>query len=103
MSVIVINNENFEAEVINSDKPVLLDFNAAWCGPCKMLAPIVEKISEENSDVKVGTINVDDCPELAAKYKVMSIPTLVVVKDGKEAAKAMGIRSKAEILKMING
>ncbi|MBE6609485.1 MAG: thioredoxin [Ruminococcaceae bacterium] len=103
MSVKIINTENFETEVMNSSIPVLLDFYADWCGPCKMLAPVIEKIAEEESGVKVCKINVDDSPELAANFKVMSIPTLVVIKDGKEAAKAIGIRSKAEILKMING
>ena len=103
MSIKIIHAENFETEVISSSVPVLLDFYADWCGPCKMLAPVIEKIAEEDSGVKVCKINVDDSPELAANFKVMSIPTLVVIKDGKEAAKAIGIRSKAEIIKMING
>ena len=103
MSVMVINSENFEAEVLKSDKPVLLDFYADWCGPCKMVKPIVEKIAEENEDIKVCKINVDDSPELAANFKIMSIPTLVVMKDGKETAKAVGLRSKSEILQMVKG
>ena len=103
MSVKIINTENYEAEVMSSDVPVLLDFYADWCGPCKMLAPVIEKLADEESGIKVCKINVDDSPELAANFKIMSIPTLVVIKDGKEAAKAIGIRSKAEILKMING
>jgi thioredoxin 1 len=103
MSVLRVNGENYEAEVIKSEKPVLLDFYADWCGPCKMVAPIVEKIAEEESDIKVCKINVDDSPELAANFKIMSIPTLVVIKDGKETAKAVGIRSKSEIIQMVKG
>lgn len=100
MSVINITAENFENEVIKSDKPVLLDFYADWCGPCKMVAPIVHAIAEEHSEYKVGKINVDDQPELASKFRVMSIPTLVVIKDGQVAAQAVGFRSKEEILEM---
>lgn len=102
MAIMIVNGENYEAEVIKSDKTVLLDFYADWCGPCKMLTPIVEKISEEEANVKVCKINVDDSPELAANFKIMSIPTLIVMKDGKETAKAIGMRSKAEIIKMLN-
>ncbi len=98
---IMINAENFETEVLKSDKTVILDFYADWCGPCKKMKPIVEAIAEETAGLKLGTINVDDSPELAAKFKVMSIPTLVVMKNGVETAKAVGLRSKSEILKML--
>ncbi len=97
MSVIKINKENFQEEVINSDKPVLLDFYADWCGPCQMVAPIVAEISKERNDVKVGKINVDDEPELAAAFEVMSIPMLAVIKDGKLVNKALGYRPKEQI------
>ena len=97
MSVITITKSNFNDEVINSDKPVLLDFWASWCGPCRMIAPIVEEIAEERSDIKVGKINVDDEPELASKFGVMSIPTLVVMKDGQIANQTVGARPKAQI------
>ena len=81
MSVIKINKENFASEVLNSNKPVLLDFYADWCGPCRMVGPIVSEISDERSDVKVGKINVDEQPELAAQFQVMSIPMLAVIKN----------------------
>lgn len=97
MSVINITKANFNDEVINSDKPVLLDFWASWCGPCRMIAPAVEEIAAERSDIKVGKINVDDEPELASKFGVMSIPTLVVMKDGQIANQAVGARPKAQI------
>ena len=101
MSVIHINNQNFKNEVLHSDKPVLLDFWAPWCGPCRMVLPIVEEIAEERQDIKVGKINVDEEPELAAKFGVMSIPTLVVIKDGKIFNQAMGARPKGAILAML--
>ena len=101
MSEIKINNTNFEAEVMNSDKPVLLDFYADWCGPCLMVGPIVSEIAEERSDVKVGKINVDEQPELAAQFGVMSIPMLAVIKDGKVVNQAVGARSKEQILAML--
>ena len=85
MSVIVLNNDNFDSEVLKSDKPVLVDFWASWCGPCRMVSPIVDEIAEENDDIKVCKVNVDENQELAAKYSVMSIPTLIVFKDGKIA------------------
>jgi len=97
MSVINITKANFNDEVINSDKPVLLDFWASWCGPCRMIAPTVEEIAAERGDIKVGKINVDDEPELASKFGVMSIPTLVVMKDGQIANQAVGARPKAQI------
>ncbi len=101
MSVIKINKENFASEVLNSDKPVLLDFYADWCGPCRMVGPIVSEISDDRSDVKVGKINVDEQPELAAQFQVMSIPMLVVIKNGKLANQAVGYRSKEQIEAML--
>ena len=101
MSVLVITKENFETEVINSDKPVLLDFYADWCGPCRMVGPIISEISEERSDIKVGKINVDEQSELAAKFGVMSIPMLAVIKDGKTVNTAVGARPKEQILDLI--
>ena len=101
MSVIHVNINNFEREVINADKPVLLDFWAPWCGPCRMVSPIIDEIAAERSDIKVGKINVDEQPELAAQFGVMSIPTLVVMKNGKAANRATGARPKAQILAML--
>ncbi len=101
MAVLNITNVNFEEEVMKSDKPVLLDFWAAWCGPCRMVGPIVEEIAAERSDIKVGKINVDEQPELARQFGVMSIPTLVVIRDGKIANQAVGMRPKNQILEML--
>ena len=101
MSAININKNNFHKEIMESDKPVLLDFWAPWCGPCRMVLPIVEEIAEERNDIKVGKINVDEQPELAAQFGVMSIPTLVVIKDGKIVNQAMGARPKSAILAML--
>lgn len=101
MSAININKENFQNEVMHSDKPVLLDFWAPWCGPCRMVVPIVEEIAEERSDIKVGKINVDEQPELAANFGIMSIPTLVVIKDGKVTNRSMGAKPKSAILSML--
>lgn len=101
MPVIKISNENFTNEVLNSDKPVLLDFYADWCGPCRMVGPIVSEISDERSDIKVGKINVDEEPELAAKFDVTSIPMLAVIKDGKLENKAVGNRPKEQIESML--
>lgn len=102
MSVITITKENFESEVLNSDKPVLLDFWAAWCGPCKMVSPVVDEIAGEVTHAKVGKINVDEQPELAAKFRVMSIPTLAVFKGGKLVNTTVGARPKHDILSMLN-
>ncbi|MDY3080091.1 MAG: thioredoxin [Oscillospiraceae bacterium] len=101
MSVINITNESFENEVLRADKPVLLDFWASWCGPCRMVSPIVDEIAEERSDIVVGKINVDEQPALASRFGIMSIPTLVVMKDGKVANHAVGARSKAQILELL--
>ena len=101
MSAININHNNFRNEVMNSDKPVLLDFWAPWCGPCRMVVPIVEEIARERSDIKVGKINIDENPELARQFGVMSIPTLVVMKDGEIVKKARGARPKSAILAML--
>ena len=101
MSAININKNNFQSEVMNSDKPVLLDFWAPWCGPCRMVAPIVEEIARERKDIKVGKVNVDEQPELASRFGVMSIPTLVVMKDGKIVNQAIGARPKSAVLGML--
>lgn len=101
MSVITITSDNFDAEVIKSEKTVLLDFWASWCGPCKMLSPVVDEIADETPDIKVGKINVDEENELAAKFGISSIPTLVVIKNGKIEASSVGVRPKSEILAMI--
>ena len=101
MSIIKITKDNFEEKVLNSDKPVLIDFFATWCCHCMMLSPIVDEVAEEITDAVVGKINVDDDPELASAYEVTSIPTLIVVKDGKVASEAIGIRTKEHILEML--
>ncbi len=101
MSVINITSENFENEVKNSDKPVLLDFFAVWCGPCKMVSPIVDEIAEENPDIKVGKVDVDNELRLAQLFSVSSIPTLAVIKEGTLENIAVGFRSKEEILAML--
>ncbi len=103
MSTVKITKENFNSEVMNSDKPVLIDFWAPWCGPCRMVSPIVDEIADEvSATVKVGKINIDEEPELASSFNVMSIPTLVVVKNGKIVNSAVGARPKQEILKLLN-
>ena len=101
MSVIHVNKNNYGQEVLNSDKPVLLDFWASWCGPCRMVGPILDEIAAERNDIKVGKINVDDQPELAARFGIMSIPTLVVMRNGKVVNQAVGARPKAQILAML--
>ena len=98
MAVITITKANFEAEVLQADKPVLLDFWASWCGPCKMVSPIVDEIAEERADLKVGKINVDEEQELAGAFQVMSIPTLVVMRGGQVAASTVGAKPKAALL-----
>lgn len=101
MSVINITKANFEEEVLKSDKPVLLDFWAAWCGPCQMVGPVLEEIAAERPDIKVGKVNVDNEMELAGQFRVISIPMLVVMKDGKIANQTVGAMPKAEILKLL--
>ena len=100
MAIVHANKDNF-AELRASDKPVLIDFYADWCGPCRMVAPIIEEIANENSDMVVAKVNVDDQPELASEFGVFSIPTLVVLKDGKVVSKSAGARPKAQILAMV--
>ena len=101
MSAIHINKENYHDEVVNSDKKVLLDFWAPWCGPCQMVLPIVEEIAAERPDIKVGKINVDENPELSKQFRVMSIPTLVVMEKGEVVKRVVGARGKEEILELL--
>lgn len=101
MAVIVITAENFEQEVLQSDKPVLIDFWAPWCGPCRMVSPVVEEISNEHPEIKVGKVNVDEEQELARKYRIMSIPSLYVFNNGEVANKTIGAVPKANILAML--
>ena len=102
MSVIEITKNNFDQEVMQSEKPVLLDFWAAWCGPCKMLSPVVDEIAGEHPEIKVGKVNVDEEQELAARYRVMSIPTLIIFKDGKEVDRMVGVQSKEVLTRKLD-
>ncbi|WRS28043.1 thioredoxin [Oscillospiraceae bacterium MB08-C2-2] len=104
MSTIVLTKENFEDEVLSSDKPVLVDFWAPWCGPCRMLSPVLEEVGKETADrVKIGKVNVDEEQELAAEFNVMSIPMLAVIQAGKLAAVSVGVKPKAQILELLEG
>lgn len=103
MSEITITKENFEAEVLRSDKPVLVDFWATWCGPCRMIAPVLSEIARERSDVKVGKINVDDQPDLANEFRIASIPTLLLFRGGQVVNQMVGVRPKATIEAMLGG
>lgn len=101
MSALQITKDNFQSEILNSDKPVLLDFWASWCGPCRMVLPIIEQIAGERDDIKVAKINVDEEPELARQYGIMTIPTLMVIKNGQVVKQSAGAKSKAQILDML--
>lgn len=102
MSVLKITSNNFEEEVLNSDKTTIIDFYADWCGPCKMMSPVIDEIAEENDSVKVGKLNVDEAQDIAIKYNVMSIPTIIIFKDGKEDKRFVGVTSKENILSALN-
>ena len=101
MKVLHINNDNFHNEVLNSDKPVLLDFFASWCGPCRMVGPILDEIAQEREDIKVCKVNIDEQPELANRFRIMSVPTLMVLKDGKIVEQSVGAMPKHQILAML--
>ena len=101
MSVMNIDKNNFQAEVMNEEKTVLLDFWASWCGPCSMLSPVIDEIAEDRSDIKVGKVNVDEEPELASAFQVMSIPTIVVLKGGNVTGKSVGVRPREDIEAML--
>ena len=98
----VLTNSNFETEVLNSDKPVLVDFGADWCGPCKMLAPIIEELSNEVDDVKIGKLNTDENPDIARQYGIMSIPTMIIFKNGNIADTIVGFHSKNDLLEILS-
>lgn len=102
MAVVEITNDNFEQTVLKADKPVLVDFWAEWCGPCQMMGPIVDEVAEERDDIIIGKLNVDTQPEIALRYNVMSIPTLILFENGEEAQKSIGLISKEELLELIN-
>ncbi len=101
MALIKFTRENFENEALNSELPVLIDFYAEWCGPCRMLGPVIDEIAEEATTFKVGKVNIDEQPELATKYQVMSVPTLVVIKNGEVVNRVSGVTPKQKILDMI--
>ena len=101
MKALHINKDNFHKEVLNSDKPVLLDFFASWCGPCRMVGPILDEIAEEREDIKVCKVNIDEQPELASRFRIMSVPTLMVLKGGQIMEQSVGARPKHQILAMV--
>ena len=101
MKVLHINKDNFHKEVLNSDKPVLLDFFASWCGPCRMVGPILDEIAKEREDIKVCKVDIDEQPELASRFRIMSVPTLMVLKDGNIVDQSVGARPKHQILAMV--
>ena len=101
MKALHVNKDNFHNEVLNSDKPVLLDFFASWCGPCKMVAPILDEIAQEREDIKVCKVDIDEQPELASRYRIMSVPTLMVLKNGQIMEQSIGARPKHQILAMV--
>ena len=101
MKVLHVNKDNFHNEVLNSDKPVLLDFFASWCGPCRMVGPILDEIAEEREDIKVCKVDIDEQPELASRYRIMSVPTLMVLKDGNIVDQSIGAKPKPQILAMV--
>ena len=101
MKVLHVNKDNFHKEVLNSDKPVLLDFFASWCGPCKMGGPILDEIAKEREDIKVCKVDIDEQPELASRYRIMSVPTLMVLKEGRIVEQSIGARPKHQILAMV--
>ena len=101
MEIKALTSENFEAEVLKESKTVLIDFWASWCGPCRMLSPVVDQIAEERKDIKVCKVNIDEQPELAQKFDVMSIPTLLVFRDGKQVNSSVGVRPKQDILNLL--
>ncbi|CCY68405.1 thioredoxin [Eubacterium sp. CAG:161] len=102
MAVVEITKDNFEHTVLKADKPVLVDFWAEWCGPCQVMGPIVDEVAEERNDIIIGKLNVDTQPEIALRYNVMSIPTLILFENGEEAQKSIGLISKEELLELIN-
>jgi len=102
MTEITLTKENFAAEVLNSDKPAIVDFWATWCGPCKMLAPVLAEIAEERADIKVGKVNIDEEPELATEFRIASIPTVMLFKDGKSVQTEIGYRSKDQLMEAFN-
>jgi len=101
MSVITITKDNFQQEIMESSQTVMLDFWASWCGPCRMLSPVIDEIAEEHSDIKVGKVNVDEQPELARSFRIMSIPTVAVMKNGKVVRQSMGVRPKKQIEELL--